>query len=544
MNAQTERIAKTYDDLPYISGCYPDSAPEHLRAVAYLFGLDAPPLQKARVLELGCAAGGNIIPFATRYPRATVVGEDLSVVQIEAGRRAIETLGLSNIALRQGSIADLDASLGQFDYIICHGVYSWVPDDVREAILRVANECLSPEGIAYISYNTYPGWKAKEVVRDAMMLRGGGRASPEEGLAYARGMIDFLHDTAQPGSLLKKIMDDNIQMVRHGDASYLNHEYLEVCNSPCYFREFLARAERRGLSYLAEAEIGRVFAGNHGRHTAELLLKECAGEQVVLEQLMDFLNNRTFRQTLLVHDKRAEQIRYGFDLKRLVGLHLAGRYARQPDGDGCWQDVRSGRTIATGPDTQQVIDALNEAWPATVAVEELVRWVTSVSGQAGEEIESRVLDFVRSLVIRNAVQFRLEPVIAPPRPIAHPEAPSVLRRLAELRAGGEASLTLFTAWHECVVTLGPVEQKLLPLLDGSRNLDALAEIIGRGVANGELHFKRDGEVLTQPAEIAAAIEENVRRAVQWFADSAMLAARSETASAGKPASKRRVRKEP
>ncbi|RKE34933.1 methyltransferase-like protein [Paraburkholderia sp. BL23I1N1] len=542
MNAQTERIAKTYDDLPYISGCFPQSAPEHLRAVAYLFGLDAPPLHQARVLDLGCAAGGNVIPFATRYPQATVVGVDLPAVQIEAGRRAIETIGLSNITLRQGSIADLDASLGQFDYIICHGVYSWVPDDVREAILRVASECLSPEGVAYISYNTYPGWKAKEVVRDAMMLRGGGRASQEEGLAYARGMIDFLHDTAQPGSLLEKIMDDNIQMVRHGDACYLNHEYLELCNSPCYFREFLAKAAHRGLSYLAEAEIASMFAGNHGRHTAELLLNECAGEQVVLEQLMDFINNRTFRETLLVHDKRADQIRYRLDPSRLVSLHLAGRYVPQPDNDGRWQEVHSGRAVATGPDTQQVIDALNEAWPATVAVEALVRRVASVSRQAAEEVESSVLKIVYSLIISNAVRFRLEPVIAPPRPIAYPEVPAVLRRLAELRVSGDVPLTLFNAWHECLVTLGPVEQKLLPLLDGGRDINALGEIIGRSVANDELHFQRDGKLLVQPEDIAAAIEENVRRSVQWFAEIATLAASSETAPAGKPAPKRRDRK--
>ena len=132
--------------------------------MASLYGLASPGLENARVLEMGCAAGGNLLPFALNHPNAQVVGIDLSPQQIEAGQRVAEAAGARNLDLRAMSLTDITAEFGEFDYIICHGVFSWVPPDVRDAILRICRTNLAPEGIAYISYNIYPGWKASDVI--------------------------------------------------------------------------------------------------------------------------------------------------------------------------------------------------------------------------------------------------------------------------------------------------------------------------------------------------------------------------------------------
>src|SRR5436309_1556438 len=89
--------------------------------------LDPTYISVARVLELGCAAGGNIIPLAARNPNASFIGIDLSSAQVESGRARIAQLGLSNIELRCESFSDAAAPDAAFDYIVCHGVYSWVP---------------------------------------------------------------------------------------------------------------------------------------------------------------------------------------------------------------------------------------------------------------------------------------------------------------------------------------------------------------------------------------------------------------------------------
>ena len=132
--ARNEQIAAHYDAQPYDSNAFYYSSPAHLRAAAYLYGIDTPPVANARVLELGCAAGGNLLPFACMYPNATAVGVDLSEVQVNQGKELIERMGLTNLQLHAMSITDITPEFGIFDYIIVHGVFSWVPPEVRDAI--------------------------------------------------------------------------------------------------------------------------------------------------------------------------------------------------------------------------------------------------------------------------------------------------------------------------------------------------------------------------------------------------------------------------
>jgi len=146
--------------------------------------------------------------------------------------------------------------MGEFDFIICHGVYSWVPDEVQEAILGACGRSLSPTGVAYVGYNTYPGWKSKEIVRDAMLLSVGDSATIRAKVRRARGMVDFLQKVAQPGSVLGQALDDYQQMAAKTGDYYLLHEELELFNAPCYFRDFVARARAHGLDYLSEAQPG------------------------------------------------------------------------------------------------------------------------------------------------------------------------------------------------------------------------------------------------------------------------------------------------
>ena len=182
-----DQLRADYDTTPYTSNSFPQSAPGHLAAIAHLFGLEVADVSTARVLEIGCAAGGNLMPFAAAHPAACVVGIDLSQVQVDHGRARAQALDIDNLELLASDIAriELDA-LGQFDFVIAHGVYSWVPPEVQEALLSALRRSLAPEGVAYMSYNVYPGWKAKEIVRDAMLLASGDSATSDEKVREAR----------------------------------------------------------------------------------------------------------------------------------------------------------------------------------------------------------------------------------------------------------------------------------------------------------------------------------------------------------------------
>ena len=178
MNQTINRTA--YDEVPYVSFPFPQTHPDRLATIATLLGMDPPPVGRCRVLELGCAAGGNLIPMALGLPDSEFVGIDLSTRQIAEGRAAVDALGLQNITLEPVNILEIEADFGQFDYIIAHGVYSWVPADVQDKLLEVCRQNLSPNGVAYVSYNTYPGWRLHGAIRDMMLYHTQDLSDPQE----------------------------------------------------------------------------------------------------------------------------------------------------------------------------------------------------------------------------------------------------------------------------------------------------------------------------------------------------------------------------
>lgn len=501
----TSTLTSYYDAVPYESHPFPQTAVEHLEAIAFLFGLEAPAPSTARVLELGCAAGGNLIPFAARHPEASALGLDLSTVQVEQGREAIARAGLSNVELRAFNLAEIDASFGQFDYIICHGVYSWVPGPVQDAILRVCSENLAPDGVAYVSYNVYPGWKAREIVRDAMILRGGPRDTPEEKLSYARGMLEFLEQSARPGSVLGKTLEETMPIVRGANGSYLLHEFLEPCNAPCYFKEFAARAEANGLSYLAEAEPSTMFVQNYGEKVREPLLRECGGSQILMEQYLDFLVNRTFRQTLLVKQGRAGDIRYRLDLARIRGFEFAGVFAAA-DGSALTLDAREQPCNALRnltvtlrlPVHKALAQVLDARYPASMPVEGLVAAVLALLGEPRSSVEPVVLSMLEELVILGAVRVRRAPVHAAAEVSALPRALPSVRSAPGLALSAGSAANACNQWHE-LVGLSALERCLLPLLDGAHSHGMLADHLADEVGAGRLRFIQNDQPLTDPS---------------------------------------------
>ncbi|PXW34036.1 UNVERIFIED_CONTAM: methyltransferase-like protein [Williamsia faeni] len=516
MDEAVDGLRADYDKVPYESHAFPQTAPGHIAAIAHIFGLDAPDASSARVLEIGCAAGGNLIPFAASHPLARVVGIDLSQIQIEQGRSNIQRLGLHNLELLQGDIAAMDLpALGQFDYVICHGVYSWVPENVQEAILAAFHTLLAPKGVAYISYNVYPGWKAKEIVRDAMLLRGGGRGTPQEKLGYARGMIDFLEEVAPVDSVLARALADYRAERTHVRDYYVLHEQLETFNSPCYFLEFGKRAEPHRLAYLADAAPQTMFAVNYGEKVAVPLLEECGHSQILVEQYLDFVVNRTFRQSLLVHGERGPQISYNLDRTRFGRLHFAAWLP--PTGgetrldDSAQEYGETGRPLITrDPGVKAAVDALSARWPWTLSRHELLDAVQARLGTAGVvaavDQESKIDELLEALIIRGLARCRLEPVL--PEPARSPlQLPEAMRRIAEGVRGDEDPY-IFNVWHESVL-LPPVDCHLLPLLDGTRDREALVQELLLLLREDVIRFHRDGKHLTEEAELCYAAGEYV-----------------------------------
>ena len=296
----------SYDEVPYPDLSYIQTHPSRLAMLGTLLGMKPPPVEHCRVLEIGSAAGGNLLPMAAVLPDSTFVGIDLSAVEIEQAQAVVNATGMTNIRFQQMDIMDITPEFGQFDYIIAHGIYSWVPPTVQEKLLAVCQQNLSPQGIAYISYNTYPGWHRMDIIRNMMLYRTRDAATPAEKSAQATEWVDFMVDAlkGQPNSAYAAVFENyqSFRMAQHEgvDNASLLHDELEANNTPVYFYQFIERAGQHGLQYLVESDFPTVMPNGLSDKVREHL-GQIAHNTVEMEQYFDFLRDRMFRRTLLCH---------------------------------------------------------------------------------------------------------------------------------------------------------------------------------------------------------------------------------------------------
>lgn len=287
-----------YDEMPYESNPYFQTHPEHLRTVGVLFGMDPVKIENARILELGCASGGNIIPIAYNSPKSKLVGIDNSQIQIDLANKEIKELGLKNIEFKCCSILDINESIGKFDYIIVHGIFSWVPVAVRSKIFEICSKLLTDQGIAYISYNTLPGWNMVKSIRDMMLYHGSFFTNIHDKINQSKIFLNFVSSSLDgQNSPYASFLKQEIQLLSNQPDSYIRHEHLEDINQPYYFNDFMKEANNLDLQYLADAHISSMFLGNMPQKVIDQL--SVINDIIRLEQYMDFIYNRRFRTTLL-----------------------------------------------------------------------------------------------------------------------------------------------------------------------------------------------------------------------------------------------------
>lgn len=287
-------------------------------------------------------------------------------------------------------------------------------------------------------------------------------------------------------------------IVRGSHESYLLHEFLEPCNAPCYFKEFVARAEAQGLCYLCDAEPSTMFVQNYGDKVKEPLLRECGGSQILMEQYLDFLVNRTFRQTLLVKQARGSAIRYRLDPARLRELHYAGIFSAVGGAvltvDAQEQSataIRNMNVTLRQPAHKAVALQLNQAYPATLSVDALVDGASARVGVPRGQVEPAVLAMLEDLLILGAVRIRHTPVVVAGTVSDRPLALMSVRQLPALAPSAGANASVCNQWHE-LIDVSLLERALLPLLDGAHSHEQLAEQLQSEAQADRLRFFKDG----------------------------------------------------
>lgn len=492
----------SYDEVPYVSLPFRHTHPDRLAAVASLLGVTTRPVEKCRVLEIGCASGGNLIPVAYAFPESQFLGIDLSERQVADGRATVQALGLSNIEIRHQNVLDFPADAGEFDYIITHGVYSWIPKEAQDKIMEICQKHLSPNGVAYISYNTLPGWHFRGAVRELMVYHAndpGADPETKARLGRAKGIVDLfsqsLNKAASQASTqgpfaiksLELVLGEESTSLKSQRDDYILHEHLSENNEAIYFWQFMERCDKFGLQYLCESEFSTTRTTNFAPDLQEAL-KAATTDPIRLEQYMDYVRNRTFRQTIVC--RKDKDLNRQIDINAIRKFYIASPAAPSAPVNLQTRESQSftwmGCTFTTSnPLVKAVFQILGENWPRAVAFDELLSSararVASIEVKAGDAVEREVQVLCQDLLLGygiNILSFRTAPDRFTTELSELPEA------LATARHQAITSNQVTTMLHDNT-EVDPFNSQLLRLLDGTNNkeqlIDKLAELVARDV---------------------------------------------------------------
>ncbi len=523
----SDEIPYSYDRVPYESQPFPQSHPDRLATLGTLFGMTPQPIDRCRVLELGCASGGNLIPIAHALPNSRFVGVELSARQAADGRALMASLGLKNIEVQHLSIMDVTLDFGRFDYIIAHGVYSWVPDEVQDKILEICRDNLTPNGVAYISYNTYPGWHYRGMIRDMMLYHTKQFTEPQMRATQARALLDFLAQSVPTKDNAYGIMLKNeLDLLRLHRDYYLLHDHLEEANLPIYFHEFCERAGRHDLQYLGEAEFSTMLAGNFPKEVSDTL-RRVSNEIVRTEQYMDFLRNRTFRQTLLCRKEVVLTRNLGPpNVMRLRIASAAKAVSEQMDLRSTRPEefrFPNGRTFTiAGPLVKAAFQYLAEIWPQSVTFDDLLNTARSrlapVLIQGGEtharQAQTLGADILTSYTA-NLVELHVHKADFATHVSDRPMADALAREQA--RTDGRVT----NRRHEAI-TLDEFNRHVLRLLDGTRNREGILDGLAVLVADGTLVVQQEGKQIKEGESLKKILAEALDKSLQTMAKAALL----------------------
>jgi SAM-dependent methyltransferase len=448
--------ASSYDVVLYPARPFTQAHPDRLATLATLFGLRPAPPARCRVLELGCGVGGNLLPMATALPDARFVGIDNAGVPIARARAQAARLGLGNVSFHELGIEDYEPPAEPFDYVIAHGVYSWVPEPVREALLALCARALASDGVAYISYNALPGGHLRQMLRETLAVHLGELEAPGDRIAATRQFLALLVAADESDDDLVPTLGRAAREVVDRDDAFLFHDVLADVNQPFYVHEFLSRAQAHGLQFLSEAQFSEMQAAALPASLQPALQE--IGDPLRREQYLDVLKERRFRQTLLCHAGRRLDAEPRPERLRGLAVSAALRWTA---------DEQSDRVTFIGPGTAHVVSdhplvvrtlqAIARSWPSPCWIAEL-----------GSE---RELPAIRDILLRcyaaNLVRLHVHPPFVSTTPSERPR----LSPLARLEAAEGTMLT--TVRHTHYELDDDVARRVATLLDGSRDRAAL-----------------------------------------------------------------------
>ncbi|MFM6933542.1 MAG: methyltransferase domain-containing protein, partial [Novosphingobium sp.] len=441
----------SYDTVAYPSATFPQTHPDRLALISRLHGLKPPPVDRARVLEIGGGDGFNAIALAAVWPAAQFVSFDLSAEAVKRGQALVAASGMTNVRVELGDILDFarTAEPGSFDYIIAHGVYAWVPPIVQQATLDLVGRALSADGLAFISFNALPGGRVRQVMRDMLLHALQDIDAIDDRIVAARAFLEqFAERKADDDAVVHAMRAQAVAMLGRPDA-VLFHDELGDCFEPVSLTAISADAAARDLEFLADAGRNRLRDGFLAEDAPD---DTDASTRTILRSAQDddYAAMRFFRQAIFIREGRSPSRRPDFAC--LAEFNAAGGF--KSDGEG---GIKVHDTVFALRDEGLTawLLALGEGWPRHRRLDEL--------GDDPARLEAIFRLFAMGLIhLSNA-----------PAPFtltagARPEASPLVR--AQIALGSPHITTLH---FEQMTLEDEAARSLIAALDGSRGRNDL-----------------------------------------------------------------------
>ncbi|WP_395735939.1 methyltransferase regulatory domain-containing protein [Prosthecobacter sp.] len=501
-------MGTSYDHVPYPCNAYPQTHPGHLQTIAFLRGLQSAPAERCRYLEIGCGDGGNLTPLAYTLPGSTFLGIDLAASSIETATRHAGAMGLPNVEYQALDLMALDPkSMGQWDYIVAHGFFSWVPEEVRVRLLDLCQEMLSPSGVAFISYNAYPGCHIRQMAREMMRYHTETAPDPDAKVKQARALMKFLAQSHGVDDEYGLLLRAEAERVLNYVPNHFYHDDLADLNQPFYLHEFADLAVQHGLQYLGDADYASMFATRYPGEVRQTLAS-LGDDPIRQDQYLDFIKCRRFRQTLLCRKDVALHSAAPLEVMRELYFSSSAKPAAD-DADLLDDSLVSfeGEAGLKGetntPVAKLALAWLGHQWPRRVHFQELLSTLTGPLG--GEPEADKLAAVLREFVEMGAVEAHLQPVCFATTLSERPRASAWA--LYQLQFGGGIT----TLRHQTIHIRDSFGLWLLGQLDGTKTVEGIAHAMASTVkpdAEGRLDFDKER------FEARALVHEGVQKFLQ------------------------------
>lgn len=495
---------------------FPGTHPDRLATLGRLYGLRTAAPERCRVLELGCGDGANLLPMAAELPDAEFVGIELNGARVAAGAAWARELGLRNVQLEARDLTQVGDEYGTFDYVIAHGVYSWVTAPVRDHVLRLCRQRLNPEGVAFMSFNSLPGWHFFAYLRDLAQLvrKQSAAVSGNELLKRVRALANLFAAEQPAGDVQGAHLQQLLRRLETTSDYLIVFDYLSEQCHPVTLTDFDTHAKANGLRYVCDAHY---FEQSWRSLTprSRSAVAQATNEALTREAFADVFTARPFRRALLCHDEAPE---LALQPAAIQDFQILGALQRDPVAPEALFDsravsfttTRGGSLSTSAPAVKVALDAVSQRWPSSISFAELVevtgqRLSLATTEKVAEALQSALLE----LYAAGAVDFR----ITPPRCAQTPGERPLAASLARAQATRGEMVT--NQHHDFTRLRDELSRQLFTRLDGCRNRSQLVDELLPLAKSGAL-----GASLTNAA--GAALSQEVEQRLTAWARHALL----------------------